>query len=277
MRTNQGRCASSGRIGFAHTAQRLLAAAGVYDYNARWYSLSLRRFLSADSLVAGAANPQAFNRYAYAANDPLRFVDPSGHRLCEGPALECDIPTRLHSGGLFIPPMGKLWISGSLFDEETHRGLDLGPPPQDTTIGASAQGTVVISDACTLEPCDYAGSSGRPLDVNNGYGNVVVIEYSYWVLPIRVRRMLALEQDQSLFMLYAHLKEPSILNPGDMVEPAATIGNVGATGNSSGPHLHLEVRIAESGSLAPGEMCTSFSCYDLQRASSRRYGDPDAR
>ncbi len=52
---------------------------GIYDRNARWYSPSLRRFLSADSLLPGAGNPQAFNRYAYALNNPIRYTDPSGH------------------------------------------------------------------------------------------------------------------------------------------------------------------------------------------------------
>jgi hypothetical protein len=48
-------------------------------YNARWYDAKLGRFLSADSLVPGPGNPQAFNRYAYVFNNPLRFADPSGH------------------------------------------------------------------------------------------------------------------------------------------------------------------------------------------------------
>ncbi len=67
-----------------YTGQRLLAAAGVYDYNTRWYSPSIRRFLSADSLVPEVGNPQALDRYAYVSNNPLRYSDQSGH--CWGPA-----------------------------------------------------------------------------------------------------------------------------------------------------------------------------------------------
>ena len=47
--------------------------------SAREYLPSLGRFLSADSIVPGAGNPQALNRYAYVFNSPLGFVDPSGH------------------------------------------------------------------------------------------------------------------------------------------------------------------------------------------------------
>jgi len=35
--------------------------------------------LQPDTLVPGAGNPQAFNRYSYTNNNPSRFSDPSGH------------------------------------------------------------------------------------------------------------------------------------------------------------------------------------------------------
>ncbi len=34
------------------------------------------------------ANPQSFNRYAYVRNNPMRFIDPSGHREC-GATNDC--------------------------------------------------------------------------------------------------------------------------------------------------------------------------------------------
>ncbi len=55
---------------------------GLSYYNARWYDAKLGRFLSADTLVPGPANPQAFNRYSYVLNNPLRFTDPTGHEPC---------------------------------------------------------------------------------------------------------------------------------------------------------------------------------------------------
>jgi hypothetical protein len=38
--------------------------------------------VSADSIVPGAGKPQALNRYAYVFNNPLKYVDPSGHTPC---------------------------------------------------------------------------------------------------------------------------------------------------------------------------------------------------
>ena len=61
---------------------------GLSFYNARWYDPKLGRFLSADTIVPNAANPQDLNRFSYVRNNPLRFVDPSGHILCDG-ATSC--------------------------------------------------------------------------------------------------------------------------------------------------------------------------------------------
>ncbi|MBU1751451.1 MAG: RHS repeat-associated core domain-containing protein, partial [Chloroflexi bacterium] len=52
---------------------------GLLYYGARYYDPLLGRFVSADTVVPGAGNPQAFNRYSYVLNNPLRYVDPTGH------------------------------------------------------------------------------------------------------------------------------------------------------------------------------------------------------
>ncbi len=63
---------------FAFTGQRK-AEAGLYFYNARFYDPALAHFISADTLIPGAGNPLAWNRYAYTLYNPVRYVDPSGH------------------------------------------------------------------------------------------------------------------------------------------------------------------------------------------------------
>jgi hypothetical protein len=46
-------------------------------YNARWYDVSLGRFAQADTIVPPGS--QGLDRYAYTFNNPIRYVDPSGH------------------------------------------------------------------------------------------------------------------------------------------------------------------------------------------------------
>ena len=63
---------------FTFTGQRA-DATGLMYYRARYYSSVLGRFVSADTIVAQAGNPADLNRYSYSRNNPLKFVDPSGH------------------------------------------------------------------------------------------------------------------------------------------------------------------------------------------------------
>ena len=52
---------------------------GVDYFGARLYLATVGRMPSVDPLYTGAVqNPQRWNRYAYALNNPLRFRDPDG-------------------------------------------------------------------------------------------------------------------------------------------------------------------------------------------------------
>ena len=51
----------------------------VMDYAARFYAPVTGRFVSADTIIQNPVDPQAFNRFSYVRNNPLRYVDPSGH------------------------------------------------------------------------------------------------------------------------------------------------------------------------------------------------------
>ena len=55
------------------------AETGLIYMGARYYDPSLARFISADSIVPSAINPQTLNRYSYVYNNPISFIDPTGH------------------------------------------------------------------------------------------------------------------------------------------------------------------------------------------------------
>jgi RHS repeat-associated protein len=59
------------------TGQRL-DDTGLYYYGARYYDPVIGRFISADTVVQDLASPQTLNRYSYVANNPLKYIDPSG-------------------------------------------------------------------------------------------------------------------------------------------------------------------------------------------------------
>jgi RHS repeat-associated protein len=57
---------------------------GLMFYNARWYDPYINHFTQPDTIVPDPNNSQAWDRYAYVSNNPLRYTDPSGHRPDNG-------------------------------------------------------------------------------------------------------------------------------------------------------------------------------------------------
>jgi murein DD-endopeptidase MepM/ murein hydrolase activator NlpD len=91
-------------------------------------------------------------------------------------------------------------------DRRLHAGIDL-RAATGTPVYASGSGVVV-----------WAGHRG-------GYGNTVVLAHG-----------------GSLATLYAHNSELLVAS-GDTVRRGQLIARAGSTGNSTGPHLHFEVRV----------------------------------
>jgi RHS repeat-associated protein len=64
---------------FGWGGHRSEEGSGLIYMNARYYDSRLGRFLSCDPIVPELENPQALNRYAFAYNNPISNVDPTGH------------------------------------------------------------------------------------------------------------------------------------------------------------------------------------------------------
>ena len=64
---------------YLYTGQRQEAEIGLYFYMSRFFDPALGRFISPDSIVPRAGDPQAYDRYSYTNNNPVRFSDPTGH------------------------------------------------------------------------------------------------------------------------------------------------------------------------------------------------------
>ena len=112
--------------------------------------------------------------------------------------------------------------SGSFWQgfSAAHSGIDLSGNTGDPVFAAGG-GTVIFSGWNDF-----------------GYGNTVAIAHG------------------TTFSIYAHLSSTAV-SCGQQVGSLQTIGYIGSTGNSSGPHLHFEIRNASFDALDP---CNTISC-----------------
>ena len=120
-------------------------------------------------------------------------------------------------------------ISGA---SRMHTGTDIAAP-EGTPVLAAMSGKVLLADNL------------------GGYGLAIALEHS----------------DGTQQTLYGHLSE-IFVKPGELIQQGAVIGRVGSTGNSTGPHLHLEFRqLTDAGWMAidPGTQLES-SMNDLSKA-----------
>lgn len=73
---------------FLYTGQEADAETGLYYYGARFYDPALARFMQPDSMLPNPYNPQLLNRYSYVTNNPLVYIDPTGHYNVETGEIE---------------------------------------------------------------------------------------------------------------------------------------------------------------------------------------------
>ncbi|MFJ2737998.1 peptidoglycan DD-metalloendopeptidase family protein [Streptomyces sp. NPDC087317] len=105
-----------------------------------------------------------------------------------------------------VPFGTRFGVAGPMWSSGHHTGLDF-PAPVGTSIRAVAGGTV--------SSVGTGGPYGNHLEINHGGG---------------------------LTSLYAHMSK-ILVKLNRVVAQGDTIGQVGATGNVTGPHLHLEARV----------------------------------
>lgn len=165
---------------------------------------AVRRVGSHGAPLLGARRP------GLAAADGLR-VAPTSTPRCTDTAAVGEVPSTTAGRGWTLPvpagvaPTTAFGVAGPLWSSGSHTGLD------------------------------FAAPVGTP--VYAARGGVVTVERPEWAgLLVRV------DHGDGLETWYAHLSAVDVV-PGQRVAAGEGIGAVGSAGNSTGPHLHLEVRL----------------------------------
>jgi len=137
---------------------------------------------------------------------PMAYAPKSGvNKGLSGPG-GCELVAGGAVGtGFFAWPAGNHYLSGNDY-WSGHMAIDIAAG-EGAPVYAADSGVVV-----------YAGA------ISGGYGNVIMIDHG-----------------NGYHTVYAHLSQVSVYC-GQSVAQGSLIGLAGSTGNSTGPHLHFEVR-----------------------------------
>jgi murein DD-endopeptidase MepM/ murein hydrolase activator NlpD len=134
--------------------------------------------------------------------------------------LESTLPRVTYTGGFAQNPNGFIFPVSvpspitSVFGWRTHPITGDRRFHSGTDIGAAMGTPVLAAYTGQIEVADYVG----------GYGLTVIVNHN-----------------SAVQTLYGHMSQIYV-QPGQWVQQGTVIGLVGATGNSTGPHLHFEVR-----------------------------------
>jgi murein DD-endopeptidase MepM/ murein hydrolase activator NlpD len=121
--------------------------------------------------------------------------------------------------------------------EERHHGVDLAYyhwEDRDTMEGEPVQAVL-------------GGVVAARMEDRMPYGNMVMIATPQSELPDTLVALLDIPEGESLYLLYAHFREPPEVELGEKVTACQSLGEVGMTGWTEVPHLHLEARKGPAG------------------------------
>ena len=143
-------------------------------FGARYYGSKIGRFTTVDPVYTWRENlvdPQRWNRYAYARNNPLRYVDPDGRVLVlAGTQSARTLATSIANGGLF----GQQLVIGSNGVASLKRTAEQGPPTQQQAAMAEVLRSAIDDPKTTSISLSEGSSStavgsfyGRDIDVTD--------------------------------------------------------------------------------------------------------------
>lgn len=154
-------------------------------------------------------------------------------------------------------------LKNVLYEETWINGvLQSGTLKSETVVKEATRGVIAIgtkgkhvSNANFIWPIDnpaischygcYLGHTGTDfVNKYNHYGNVYAADSGYVYQEGYASDMgnyIMIDHQNGLKTWYMHMNVPAYFNVGDYVERGTIIGQIGNTGRSDGPHLHLQI------------------------------------
>lgn len=162
------------------------------------------------SMQVGAAADGSTARDQFTVSDATQYANVDSSSFTNDPTGTIQWP--FLTGVPITSGFGGRQVAGCSFCSTNHMGVDFAPG-EGTPIGVIAAGTVIKVQAN-----------------DGGFGNDVWVEHDV--------------DGKQFVSVYGHMEDNSFkVVTGQHVEVGDILGLVGSTGNSTGPHLHLEVHV----------------------------------
>ncbi|MBI3560395.1 MAG: VCBS repeat-containing protein [Gammaproteobacteria bacterium] len=157
-------------IAHKYTGQEIDTSTGLYSYGARYYDPATMHFLSADEIIPDVEIPQTLNRFAYANNNPIRNIDPSGH---ESVTVGVFTPRGGVAGGVGVENGNAFRFleigagGGVMIPNYDPNGRIPGPPIANPSVGGSML-TIAYKVSFALGPISFDGELGYGWNLATG-------------------------------------------------------------------------------------------------------------
>lgn len=162
------------------------------------------------SMQVGSAADGSTARDQFTVSDATQYANVDSSSFTNDPTGTIQWP--FLTGVPITSGFGGRQVAGCSFCSTNHMGVDFAPG-EGTPIGVIAAGTVIKVQAN-----------------DGGFGNDVWVEHDV--------------DGKQFVSVYGHMEDNSFkVVTGQHVEVGDILGLVGSTGNSTGPHLHLEVHV----------------------------------
>lgn len=200
-----------------------------------WQRMSIN---DAAQTVQRSATPSA-----YAAWESLAFavVAKLAGSNAAGISPACARPGAVSSTGWVWPARGGIVSGFRTADRPGHDGTDIGAPAGSAIVAAAA-GTV------TVVVCNAHGG-GAAQNACAAPGGMSV-QGCGWYVEISHGLADTAGGQRNAVTRYCHMVTRPGVAVGQRVAAGDPLGNVGSTGNSSGPHLHFEVHLGGNDSAS---------------------------
>lgn len=213
-----------------------------------------KTFVVGDFSIWHAGQYQDRTRMTEAPGWGFKTIDSAGATVPSVPVTPSQPPIVVDntSGGV----ESALWASPTKYVKifegfgGGHKGVDLAGALKNK-VTARGMGVVVVVNVC--QKCPDGNGKAPVLNDPNvlddpawgyGFGNYVIVRHAWAALPLMTQETLKKQgvSNVNVFSLYAHLDtiQPG-LRVGSVVGNGDALGEMGTSGNSSGPHLHLQV------------------------------------